>query len=62
MDPVLKQAIKDLLHLIVDKEEPQVIQDLLGKLPASWASVAQALAAGAMPSVVAAQDKVVDSL
>lgn len=62
MDPVLKQAIKDLLHSLVDKEEPTVIIDLLGKLPPAWAAAAQGLATAILPAAIVAEDKVIDGL
>lgn len=62
MDDVQKQAVKDLLHEIVDKEEIPVIQDLLGKLPAPYAPAAQAIIAALGPVAIAAEDKVIDSI
>lgn len=60
MSPVQKQALKDLLHLLVDKEELPVLQDLAAKLPAAYAGVASAIIAGVGPVAVAAEDSAID--
>ena len=62
MTDVQKQAIKDVLHLIVDKEELPVLQDLAGKLPAQYAAIVQGLLAAAVPVAVSAEDKVIEAL
>lgn len=62
MDPAQKAALKELLHLLVDKEEPAVLADLLSKLPVGYQALAMAIAAAAMPTAQAAQDKLVDKI
>lgn len=62
MDAVLAQAIKDLLHNLVDNEEPKLVADLLSKLPAAYAAVAVPLSAALMPPIVAAQDALIEKL
>lgn len=60
MSPVQKQALKDLLHLIVDKEEIAVLQDLASHLPVGYASVASSIIGGVGPAAVAAEDAAID--
>ncbi len=62
MDPVLLQAVKDLLHEVVDKEEGPVLADLLAKLPPQYAAVAQPLVAALLPQAVAAEDALIDKI
>lgn len=62
MDAVTVQAIKDLLHMIVDKEEPAVIKDLLTKYAGTYAVEAQALAAAVLPTVQTAEDALVEKI
>lgn len=62
MTDIQKQAVKDLLHLLVDKEETPIVLELLGKLPAPYAAMAQAIAPALMPVAVVAEDKLIDGI
>lgn len=62
MDAVTAQAIKDLLHLIVDKEEPTIVADLLTKYAGTYAAEAQALAAAVLPTVQTAEDALIEKI
>lgn len=62
MDVVQKQALKDLLHLLVDKEETVVLQDLISKLPAQYAALGAVILGALGPVAVTAEDKAVDSI
>ena len=61
MLPAQKQALKDILHLLVDKEQAPVLQELITKLPAPYNSVASLIFASVEPSAEKAEDGLIDS-
>ena len=62
MDPAIKQALKDLAHLIVDKELGPVLSAEIAKLPATYGPIVGMLEQAALPAIVAALDKAIDGL
>lgn len=62
MTEVQKQALKDVLHLLVDKEEIAILQDLCSKLPAQYQSIAAGIIGAVGPIAVQAEDKAIDAL
>lgn len=62
MTDIQKQAVKDLLHLLVDKEEGPIVLELLAKLPAPYAAMAQAIAPALIPVAIVQEDKLIDSI
>lgn len=62
MTDIQKQAVKDLLHLLVDKEEGPVVLELLAKLPAPYANMAAAIAPALLVPAIAQEDKLIDSI
>ncbi len=62
MTDIQKQAVKDLLHLLVDKEEGPVVLELLSKLPAPYAGMAAAIAPALLVPVIAQEDKLIDGI
>lgn len=62
MTDIQKQAVKDLLHLLVDKEFQPVVAELLQKLPPPWNGLASSIFGAIAPVLVAEGDKAIDSL
>lgn len=62
MDAIQIQALKDLLHLIVDKEGVAVLQDLVSKLPAQYISIGQGILAVGSPVILPVIDKAIDAI
>lgn len=61
MDEVQKQGLKDLLHLLVDKEELPVLQDLIAKLPAKYSVIGAGILSQGGGALVKAEDSLIDS-
>lgn len=62
MTDVQKTALKDLLHLIVDKEQAPILKELIGKLPANYQSIAQGILAVGEPLAEKAEDSAIDAI
>lgn len=62
MTDVQKQAIKDMLHLLVDKEELPLIQELVAKLPVQYAGILKGILDVSAPVFQASEDKAIDSI
>ena len=62
MTDLQKQALKDVLHLLVDKEEVPLLKELVLKLPPQYAGIIAGILDVGGPLVVAAEDKVIDGL
>ena len=62
MDPVLKQALKDIAKFLVDKELEAVIRAEIAKLPAQYAGVVALLEPVIVPELIKALDAKIDSL
>lgn len=62
MDAVEKQALKDLAHLLVDKELDVLLKDLIAKLPATYAPLIGVIEAAALPALISAIDAKIESL
>lgn len=62
MSEVQKQALKDLLHFIVDKEEMLVLKDLISKFPPKYSGIAMGILDTGGPALIAAEDKAIDSI
>lgn len=57
-----KKILKDLAHLVLDEAEPQVIADLVAKVPVAYLPFAQMLVASLNPALIKAGDSKIDAL
>lgn len=62
MTAIQKQAVKDLLHLLIDKEQDAVIKELLGKLPAPYGAIALSIFGALDPVMQAGEDAAVNKI
>jgi hypothetical protein len=54
MDQVEVTALQDLANLFVKEELPNLLNDLVSKLPATYAPLAQIIVTAALPAIDAA--------
>lgn len=62
MTIIQKQALKDMLHLMVDKEEIPVLKELVSKLPSVYASILNGILDMGAPAIVKAQDDLIEKI
>lgn len=62
MNELVKKAVKDTLHLWVDQEEPADIKALINILPDQYKQMIADVEASLEPGILAAQDKLIDSI
>lgn len=57
-----KKVVKDLAHLVLDEGEPQLIADLMVKLPLQYQPWAQMMVASLNPALLKALDAKIDAI
>lgn len=62
MNDVEKGILKELLHLIVDKAEPVLIDDLILKLPLKYQTIINAFKASMEAIIIPAQDNLIEKI
>jgi hypothetical protein len=62
MQTVAKEALKEILHLMVDKEELPVLQELALALPVKYQAIAIGIITACAPAVIATEDAAIDAI
>lgn len=60
MTDVQKLALKEVLHLLVEKEELPLLKELVAKLPPTYANIVEGILDVGAPALIAAQVKIID--
>lgn len=55
-----KKILKDLAHLVIDEAEPQIVADLVAKLPIQYQPVANLVVSSLNPALLKGLDAKLD--